>query len=226
MTAPTQPSKPDDTNLSAAFWQNMVFKYLEEGFVPNADCSVADLKEKINKMLGQTREEVFEQLRKSAEKDDKREHFLDYCLGGAIESGHAGSWMTVVEYDSGFMPDRWSSVPNVKTEQYRPASAAIIDSADDHVTQEYVDKALGGPNHYDVTHETIELGLRRIRGAHNVPDTGTGNWERGLTSVPGLGQHLRDEIIQADLANDAGRLDVIGYLAILEVAIFGEVRYC
>lgn len=78
---------------------------------------------------------------------------------------------------------------------------------------------------FEVTHETIELGLQRIRHAVDIPDEGTGNWERNLTSVKHLGQGLRNLIIQADLTHEAGILDVWGYTMIVEVAIFGEGMY-
>lgn len=78
---------------------------------------------------------------------------------------------------------------------------------------------------FEVTHETVEKGLALIRSAVDVPNTGTGNWERDLTSVPFLGQGLRNLIIEADLTNESSNLDVWSYSAILEIALFGEVRY-
>jgi hypothetical protein len=41
----------------------------------------------------------------------------------------------------------------------------------------------------------------------------------------GLGEHIRREIMLADETNDAGSIDLIAALAVLECALFGKVVY-
>lgn len=187
-----------------------------------------DGKEKIKELVeaaqAQARRDTFDLVRDvmfDPQFDDRRE-FLDYCLTGALE-GHT-FWFQRVRYDIG-------SDAKPTYDGYRPPSATIIESGEDYLDREKVTHILetnDDPDHpcFEVTQETIEKGLTLIRNATNIPDTGTGNWEKALTSVPNLGQGQRNEIIRADLTNDAGLLDADGYGAILEVALFGEVRYC
>lgn len=195
---------------------------LRESYSGNAadiEAWLGQIKEQVEAGLAQARRDAIDELRKVLAEPgmDDRPTFLDYCLTGAIECGPAGDWMTVLDYNSGDLDNPGEGA----------AKAVILETGDDHVTQEMIDKveAEGSEDLYKVTHETIELGLARIREAHPVPDEGPENWKRSLTSVAGLGQGLRNEIVKADLFNDASILDVIGYLAILEVALFNEVRY-
>lgn len=179
------------------------------------------LKAQVEAGMAQARRDAIDELRKVLAEPgmDDRPTFLDYCLNGAIESGSAGDWMCALDYET--------SKHDSKHPEYLPESATILEVGDGHVTQEMIDKveAEGSEDLYEVTHETIEKGLARIREAHPVPDEGPENWKRNLTSVAGLSQGLRNEIVKADIMNDASLLDVIGYLAILEVALFNEVRY-
>lgn len=186
----------------------------------------------LDRAIRQAREDAFTLVREALKErgDDDRWEFLQYCLVGAMEHSGYGDWMLQVEYDSGLNKFEIETLPGIPADkERRAATATIIVADDDLLTREQVEKALneGDEDHpaFKITHETIELGLQRIRQATNVPDEGTGNWERDLTSVKGLGQGLRNAIIAADLRNDASVLDVHGYLAILEVACFGEVRY-
>lgn len=98
----------------------------------------------------------------------------------------------------------------------RTNAYACTASGDEHRPEQVV---------FEVTHKTIELGLERIRNAVDMPDTGTGNWERNLTSISGLGRSLRNAIIEADLTNESSQLDVWGYTAIVEIALLNESRY-
>jgi hypothetical protein len=47
------------------------------------------------------------------------------------------------------------------------------------------------------------------------------SWERLY-----LSERLRRELLAGDRANDAGEFDVIGALAVVEIALFGAVVYC
>lgn len=178
--------------------------------------------------MAQARRDAFDILRDAfkAEQSADRWSFIQDCLCGAME-GHT-FWFLRIKYDVGHEPDLFPHGVTSSQER-RPASATIIEGADDDLTDELVKQVLNEGHEdytaYDITHETIELGLKRIREAVNVPDTGTGNWERNLTSIPFLGQGTRNLILRADLLNDAGMLDADDYSAILEIALLGEVRY-
>jgi hypothetical protein len=85
--------------------------------------------------------------------------------------------------------------------------------------------------------DTIARGMAIIRRAFvatdGVPDRcapgGAGDavyvhpdsWERLY-----LSHGLRQQLLAGDRANDAGEFDVIGALAVLEIALFGAVVYC
>lgn len=189
---------------------------------------IAEIKEIVEAAMTQARRDAFDILR-DAFKDEQnadRWSFIQDCLCGAME-GHT-FWFVRVNYDIGHEPDLYPL--GVDTDQERrPASAKIIEGADDFLDDAAVEKALNEGHEdypvFEVTHETIELGFKRIREATNVPDTGTGNWERNLTSIPFLGQGMRNLILRADLMHDAGMLDADAYSAILEIALLGEVRY-
>jgi len=131
-----------------------------------------------------------------------RNEFLNGIITGAIESGDAGSWMYVLQYK------------HIK--QFEAFATIVEEVSDVPQTQ------------HKVNHSLIELGLKRIRQAADI-QPGTDDDELGLsqTTILGLTQSMRKEIIAADLGiGGDGQLDVIGYLTILEVALFGEVRYC
>lgn len=152
-----------------------------------------------NQEIKQARIELIEEIRKSiADTQSALSDFYDDVIWGAIESGHAGAWMDVQEYNTD-----------------SPANAVITEAED--------------PEHekYKVDHDLIRKGLERIFGALNVPDviSSTGHRQREQTDVPFLSQFRRNRIIAAYVQDEAGVLDVVDYLAILEIALFGEVRY-
>lgn len=183
--------------------------------------------------MAQAREDAFNIMRdalKTTDQNDRWE-FLQYCLNGWVESGATG--FLIVEYDAGiskFDIDTIRGMDRTKAKERRPAKVLAIEIGDDYLDDAAIEKALneGDPEHpvFTVTHDTIEIGLQRIRQAVDIPDGGMGNWERNLTSVKFLGQGLRGLIIEADLTNEAASLDVYGYSAIVEIALLNEVRYC
>lgn len=63
---------------------------------------------------------------------------------------------------------------------------------------------------HTVDHKLLETALSRIRS---------------LDEIPFLSAKVRSNIRRADLFNDAGLIDVIDGLAVVEIALFGEVRY-
>jgi hypothetical protein len=187
------------------------------------DRAVERLKDDIHKLVRQAMADVWETASNAVSKYNPREHFLDYVLDTAICSGDIGRWMAVVEHETYHHPETWPS--HIQTGPYKPASASIVELGDDDRTQEVIEGLLHTNAHFDIDHEVIERGLYRIRMSTPMPDKGTGNWERHLTSIEGLSQQARRMIIQADLTNEAGDIDAVYALAILEIALFNEVRY-
>lgn len=78
---------------------------------------------------------------------------------------------------------------------------------------------------FSISIETIARGLGEIRGAkmHDAKD------ESYLVNHQGrrlfMPQGMRKSIMEADRENDAGNLDVVDALAILECGLFGQVVY-
>jgi hypothetical protein len=140
-----------------------------------------------------------------------RESFLNDIINTAIESGHAGAWMHVESYEPAF-------------ERPGATTATIREIGDEDAIGIPTEPTETFPR-FVITQATIEEGLKKFREATDIPDRGPGNWEKNLTSIPYVHTHLRDRIIGADLMNDAGTLDAADALAILEVALFNEVRY-
>lgn len=179
----------------------------------------------------QAREDAFTIVRDALREkgDDDRWTFVNYCLTGAIEHSGYGDWMMITKYDEGRTDFDIQHTPGLAGKERRPARAEIIEVGDDELDAAGVKKALkeGDEDHpaFTITHETIELGLQRIRHAMDVPDRGPHPEDRNLTSVKFLGRKQRNRIIAADLRNEAGQLDVLDYLAILEIALFNEIRY-
>lgn len=138
----------------------------------------------------------------SLEMVTSRSEFLDSCIEGAMEHDGYGNWMHQLEYK----PSEREANFNDPAYKYRPTYAVIIDTEYDEVTEAMERTA----ERITVDHELIERGLRRIRTDDDIPLLS--NWRR-------------DTIRQADLTNDAGITDVVCFLDILEVAIFGEVKY-
>lgn len=129
----------------------------------------------------------------------ERVEFLSSVLVGAIENYGYG-WFSVINYDT----DAWT--------------AKIKDS--------YTEIE------YDVDLDTIAKGIGVIRNAvvTEVPDWRGDAVERVLANGNSgqrlyLGVESRKAIIQASRDNDAGELDMIDCLTILECAIFGAVKY-
>lgn len=185
----------------------------------------------LDRAIRQAREDAFNVLRDALREkgDDDRWTFVNYCLTGAIEHSGYGNWMLRVKYDEGRTDFDIQYTPGLAGKERRPARAEIIEVGDDELDAAGVKKALteGDEDHpaFTITHETIELGLQRIRQAVDIPDEGPHPEQRNLTSVKHLGRKQRNAIIAADLRNEAGQLDVLDYLAILEIALFNEIRY-
>ncbi len=202
---------------------------------------VSRIKEQIKLVRTQARREVFALMRDvlTDRYVDDRFEMLQDVLTGWVGCGHTG--FEVVEYDVGV--DRFSIFHSRHQDdgptERRAASAKVIEGADDDLTPAQIVKILSEPSTaadttnphpeypwFMVDHSTIELGLRRIRDAENVPDKPNAHSnERGLTTIRGLGQGLRNAIIKADMSNDTGDLDIWGFTAIVEIALLNEVRY-
>lgn len=79
--------------------------------------------------------------------------------------------------------------------------------------------------------DVIARGIGVIRNAElrvnpRYPDEGP-VWHNSKTGQDlGMAPKHRKAILEANRINDAGALDVIDYLAILECAVFGAVTYC
>lgn len=221
MTNPTR--KDDPIEFTMGDYKELL------GDHPNCD----KLIEQLNAAVKQAREDTFNHLRdifKHPNMDD-RWTFLQHCLTGWAEGDTVG--FVVVEYNAGLDNNDLRYLPGLPPDaERRPAHALVIENGDDYLSQYAVAQILeeGSVEYpvFKITHETIELGLQRIRHATNVPDNpdARGNWERDRTTIDGLHQPLRDLIIEADLNNDSANLDVWGFSAIIEVALLGEVRYC
>lgn len=136
---------------------------------------------------------------------DSRIEFLNHLLTTAIESGHVGFWMDVISYD-----------PGDNTPGHPTAGSATIKEAETDNHQ--------NTNHL-IDHTFLEKALKTVRNAKNTPDKGTGNWERNLTTIPYLHQQQRNTIILADLTNDASLIDATDAVAILEIQLFGGIKY-
>lgn len=147
-----------------------------------------------------TQEAAWRSAKDALPQEDTRNRFLDYIIEGAMESGSYGDWMIVEKYNTAHYPN------GELHSYYTPANAVIIDTGGDELTEAEVKAA----EQFTINHELIEKALYKIRHHDHVEY---------------LDKALRDSIRQADLLNEAGNLDVIGYLAILEIAIFGKVMY-
>lgn len=124
-----------------------------------------------------------------------RLEFLNDVLTTAVENSGYGPWMWVCLYDPGN--------PN------KPGKAEIRIDANYQDPDEPSDKQ---PKTID--HAVLERGFRRLR------------------LLAGLKYNQHNDLnawvadcLQADLLNDAGIMDVVDALNIVEVALFGEVRY-
>lgn len=191
---------------------------------------IAQIKEQVEAGLAQARRDAFDLVREVLKPNalPDRWEFLQYCLTGWVECGHTG--FLIHKYDSGLNNYSLLFTPGLpEGTERRKATATVIDQGDDELDEAGVERALneGDEDHpvFEITHETIEKGLAKVRDAIDMPDKGPGNWERDLTSIPHLGQGLRNLIIEADLTNESSQLDIWSYTAIVEIALFGEVRY-
>lgn len=147
-------------------------------------------------------------------KSEERLTFLDDCLTGAIEHagyGFAEAW--VWEWD--VAPGRAFAVISDKYED----EDLDFDTADGRVPDGFYAWLVDGNT---VARGIGVIGKAVMRDAKHdgmVPhNAATG--ER-LYVAP----WLRKDIMAASRENDAGYLDVVGYLAILECALFGVTAY-
>lgn len=138
------------------------------------------------------------------ERTAERVEFLSDVLVTAIENFGYG-WFTVHEYDI----DTWT---------------ATIEDSETEIK-------------YDVDLDTIARGIGVIKAAKPAQFAVSGYSidrqdmiDTALANAEGerlyLGDDERRTIMEASRDNDAGNIDVILALAILECAIFGQVTYC
>lgn len=125
-----------------------------------------------------------------------RLEFLNDVLTTAIENAGYGPWILLDEYDPG----------TNTTEGY-----AVLRVAPSYRDPE--DKAYKEP--YRIDHATLEKGFRAMRRRAGL------NTPRNNTELNGWVA----DVLQADVLNDASIMDVVDALNIMEVALFGEVRY-
>lgn len=164
--------------------------------------SEMQLRMMLKEHASQVREALFMELRDAGRPDTKRTEYLDGIITLAIESGSAGNWMNVFQYDI-----------------YKPDETIIVENPDDlgPGEQNYADL-----DQHLITHSLIEEGLRRIRNASPTKTEYGHTW----TTLQGLTNGGRLSILTSDLLNDAGEIGSGDALAVLEVALFNEVRYC
>ena len=194
---------------------------------------ISELRQIVMAGLLQARRDAFDLMREILREpgQDDRWTFLQYCVDGFMTSGQGGSpvGFEVYEYDSGLDDHELRMLPGLAGKERREAKGKVVVVGDDFLDGHAIRRAVeeGDPEHpaFDISHKTIETGLEMIRSAVDMPDTGTGNWERRLTSIAGLSRTERNQIIRADLTNEATDLDAITYAAIVEIALFGEVRF-
>lgn len=131
----------------------------------------------------------------------ERGEFLSDLFTTAIEN-HGYGWFTVHEY-------RWE---NLAPEQVY----AVISATDDEPTERH-----------RITIDTMAAGLSVIRKAIvATDDDGTYLFNAETFERLYFGGDERDALLLADRTNgDDGDYDVIGALAALECALFGQVRY-
>lgn len=138
-------------------------------------------------------------------RSQERVSFLSDVLVGAIESGSYGSWMDVREYH----------VPAGKEAEW---FAVIVDEGD------------GGTEELRVDLDVIARGLAVIKNSElravdgNADELALHNKETGqrLYMSPGMKRNIGI----TDRTNaDQGDMDVCDYLAVVECALFGAVKY-
>jgi hypothetical protein len=146
------------------------------------------------------------------ERSDERNEFLADLLVTAIESGTLGSWMDVQDYH----------VPEDEPEagwfaDIREAAWAADDP--------------DGPEEWHVDLDLIAHGIGVIRDAVFKP---VEDWDGNTVEVlhnTSTGERLhvsgsqRRRILEASRENDAGLLDALDALAVLECACYGRVVF-
>lgn len=134
--------------------------------------------------------------KKSLEMEVSRRVFIDDCIENALDTGAFAKWLIILEYT----PSRLTKGG------YTPAHAVV--AVDDG--EIYSPADIEDAKKYTIDHASMERVFARIRHDNDIRR---------------LDKEAQDDIREADLLNDSMKLMGVGFLKLIEIAIFGEIQY-